>query len=331
RGDFSLPFLPVGQYRIEVEANGFKTFSRSGLRLEAGQEVQLPILLELGAMSEKVTVTADAPLLQTANPEQEDHISTIQIANLPHGNRDITSLLGLENGYNPGADGLIQFNGLASGGITLTVDGVDGSGSAEISSPAMFQNFNPIKVVSEEAIQEVAVSKGVISAEHAHTFSGNINVITKGGTNRLHGSLFEAVRNNAFYARNAAQKPTDPKPPVHINQFGGSLGGPIRKDRLFFFFTYEGYRQASTALSTGQVPTADFRAQLMAAVPAYQPLLDYYPLPTQPIAGNPQVGLFQGLAATTSSDNNLVGKVDYLVTSNDRLSLRYNRLHPNQL
>ena len=103
RGDFTLPFLPVGRLSIEAEIKGFKTFSQSGIDLEAGQEVQLPVRLEVGAMSDKVTVTAEAPLLQTASPEQEDRISTQQIASLPHGNRDITGLLALENGYRPAA------------------------------------------------------------------------------------------------------------------------------------------------------------------------------------------------------------------------------------
>ena len=330
-GGYSLPFLPVGQYRIEVVADGFKTYSRAGIRLEAGQEVQLPVELEVGSRSETVTVTADAPLLQTANTEQEDHVTTAQIANLPHGNRDITSLLSLQNGYNQGGDGLVQFNGLASGGLTLTVDGVDGSGSAEYSSPSMFQNFNPIKVMSEEAVEEVSVTKGIMSAEYAHVFSGNINVITKSGTNQFHGTLFEAFQNNVFNAKNAFLKAGDRNPPVHINQFGGSFGGPIKKDKLFFFLTYEGYRQASTGVTTGQVPTQAYRDRLLAAQPSYKPIVDFYPLPTSPIAGTTVTGLYQGPASTSSDDNNVVAKADYQISSADRLSVRYNHMRPEQL
>lgn len=331
RGDFTFTFLPVSEYRIEISANGFKTYSRGGMALEAGQQVRLPVALQVGGVSEKIAVTAEAPLLQNAAPQQEDRISDEQLANLPHGNRDFTALLGLQNGYNNGSDGLAQFNGLASGGLTLTVDGVDGSGSAEISSPSMFQNFNPIKVMSEEAIEEVSVTKGVMSAEYANTYSGNINLITKSGTNQFHGSLFESFQNNVLNAKNAMLTPGSPKPPVHINQFGGSVGGPVIHDRLFFFFTYEGYRQQSTGLTTGQVPTADFRAQLLAANPSYKPILDYYPLPTSAIPGNSTVGLYQGLASTSSADNNVVAKVDYQISSANRASFRYNHLRPDQL
>src|SRR5262249_51490500 len=144
-----------------------------------------------------------------------------------------------------------------------------------------------------------------------HTFSGNINVITKGGGNQFHGSLFEAAQNTAFNAKNAALRPTDPKPPVHVNQFGGSLGGPIQKYRLFFFCTYEGSRQSTTAIAAGRVPTASFKSELSPAQPRCKPILDFCPLPTQAIANNATVGLFQGLAAPSSSDNNIVAKGDY--------------------
>jgi hypothetical protein len=330
-GEFTFPFLPVGRYQVVVEAEGFKTFTQGGVRLEAGQDVHLPVRLEVGATTEKLVVTAEIPLIETATPQQQTQISTQQIANLPHGNRDLTALLSLESGYNPGNNGMVQFNGLASGGLTLTVDGVDGSGSAEVSSPSMFQNFNPIKVMSEEAVEAVGVTKGVMSAEYAHTFSGNINVITKSGTNQLHGSLFEAAQNRVFNAKSAFLTPGSPKPPVHINQFGGSLGGPIRRDQLFFFVSYEGYRQQSTSVTSGQVPTADYRAQLLAANPSYQAILDYYPLPTSPIAGSSVTGLYQGLASTSSEDNNVVAKTDYQISNGNRLSLRYNHLRPEQL
>ncbi|MBI3210547.1 MAG: TonB-dependent receptor [Candidatus Solibacter usitatus] len=329
RGDFTFAFLPVGKYRMDVQAAGFAPFAETSLTLDAGQVLRYPLALKVGGVNESVSVSAEAPVVENATPGLTDRVSRLQMDELPHGNRNFTSLLALENGFRPSRDGLMQLNGLAAGGLTLTVDGVDGSGSAEISSPSMFQNFNPIKVMSEDAMQEVVVSKGVMSAEYAHTFSGNINLITKSGTNQFHGTLFETGQNNVFNARNAVQRPTDPKPPVHINQFGGTLGGPLRRNKLFFFFAYEGYRQSSTAVSTGQVPTQQLRNQMLGAVPAYKAILDYYPLPTSPV--NATVGLWQGLASTTSADNNVVLKGDYNITDSDRLTLRYNRLRPNQL
>src|SRR5581483_8753698 len=181
-------------------------------------------------------------MVENAIPGLTDRVNRLQLEQLPHPSRNFTALLALQNGYRPARDGLIQFNGLASGGLTLTVDGVDGSGSAEVSSPSMFQNFNPIKVMSEDAIQEVVVSKGVMSTEYSHTYSGNINVITKSGTNQLHGSLFETVQNN---------------------EFDDTLWATIRQHKLLFFFAYEVYRQAKTTLTNGQGTTESFRQHIL--------------------------------------------------------------------
>ncbi len=330
RGDFTLHFLPVGRYRVDVEAQGFKVFTQTGLTLEAGQQVRYPVALEVGALTERVNVTAEAPLIENATSAQMARLSRLQLSELPQGRRDFTSLLALETGFRPGRQGLFQFNGLATGGSSVTVDGVDGAGDTETPSTTMFQDFNFIKVVSQEAIQEVSVSKGVVSADVARTFSANINVITKSGTNEFHGSLFELWQNDALNARHAMLAPGARKPPVRFHQFGGSLGGPIRNDRLFFFFTYEGYRLSSFRILSAQAPTADFKAQAIRAVPAYQPLLDLFPLPTDPIGTRTDVGLWRGAGSNSASDNHAVARVDYRIHDNSLLTARYIRGRPQQ-
>jgi outer membrane receptor protein involved in Fe transport len=329
-GEFTVTFLPVGRYRIAVEAQGFKTAVQSGLALEAGQQFRYPVALEVGTLTEKVVVSAEPPLVQNATAAQMDNISRLQLSELPQGRRDFTILLGLQTGFRPGRQGLFQFNGLATGGSSVTVDGVDGAGDTETPSTSMFQDFNFIKVVSQEAIQEVSVSKGVISADVARTFSANINVITKSGSNEFHGSLFELWQNDILNARHAMLAPTAPKPPVRFHQFGGSLGGPILKDRLFFFFTYEGYRLSSFRILNAQVPTASFKEQATRAVPAYQPLLDLFPLPTDPIGTRTDVGLWRGASSNTASDNHAVARVDYTINDSSRLAARYIRGRPQQ-
>ena len=151
----------------------------------------------------------------------------------------------------------------------------------------MYQNFNLVKTVSLEAISEVQVAKGIASAEIANTMSGNVNLITKSGTNDFHGSLFENYQGGAFQAR---PQFLTTKPPVVFNQFGGSVGGPIIKDKLFFFGVYEGYRQKRADDVQGSVPTQEFRAQMIAAVPAYKPFFDLNPLPNQPYRGGIEHG-----------------------------------------
>ncbi|HWB83221.1 MAG TPA: TonB-dependent receptor [Bryobacteraceae bacterium] len=330
-GQFTLTFLPIGSYTITVTMKGFKTFTQSGLALSAGQQLQLPIQMALGSQTESVTVTAEAPIVQNASVSLTDRFSSLQLSELPQTRRDFTQLLPLENGVRSIGSGLFTVNGLAAGGISVTVDGVDASGDPETPSTSMFQGFNYINVVSEEAIQEVTVSKGVMSAEVARSFSGNINVITKGGTNQVHGSLFELFQNDALNARNAMLAPTAVKPPVRYNQFGGSVGGPIKHDRLFYFLTYEGYRQSNFTLENGEVPTADFKAQAIAAVPAYKAQLDLFPLPTNPLPGNNQVGQYFGAVSNTAADNHVVARADWRITDNDLLTLRYIHGRPNNL
>jgi hypothetical protein len=240
RGEFTLSFLPPGNYTLEAAAAGFKTFRKSAIRLDSAQQIRFPISLEVGAATERITVTAEVAPLQDASPTLNDRLSRQQIAELPQSRRDFTQLLILQPGIRSSGSGLFSFNGLASGGSNVTVDGVDGAGDIETSSTGMFNAFNFINVLSQEAIAEVNTSKGVYSADTARTFGGNINLITRGGTNQFHGSLFENWQNDILNSRYALLAPTQSKPPVRFNQFGGSFGGPILKDRLFFFGVFEG-------------------------------------------------------------------------------------------
>lgn len=331
RGDFTVGFLPVGSYTLTVEAKGFKTYRRTDLEFTSGQELRLTVPMELGAMTEQVVVQAEAPLVQNASVTLRDTLSTTQVMELPQARRNITALLSLQNGIRDGGEGRFQFNGLASGGSTITVDGTDASGDAEQQTTSMYQNFNFINVISQEAVQEVQVSKGVMTAEVARTFGGNINVVTKSGTNQFHGTLFENFQNDLLNARYSFLSPTAAKPPIRFNQFGGSFGGPAIKDKLFFFGTYEGYRQTAFQALSGNVPTREFRAQAIAAVPAYQLFLDRFPSPTESYAPGATTGLFLGAGSTTASENHAVARVDYNIGSNDRLAVRYTRSRPQQV
>lgn len=331
RGEFTFSFIPPGVHTVEARAAGFKTYTQTGLRLAASEQARFVIKLEIGQASEQVTVTAEATLLQDASPTLNDRISRLQLSELPQSRRDFTQLLALQNGMRTPGQGLFSFNGLASGGSNVTVDGVDGAGDVETPSTSMFNAFNFINVLSQEAIAEVNVSKGVYSAEVGRTFGGNINLITRGGTNQFHGSLFENWQNDVLNARYFFLAPTAVKPPVRFNQFGGSLGGPIVKDRLFFFGVYEGYRQSSFLNLVGQVPTAEFKAQAIAAVPDFKKLLDLYPNPTDPYAAGAVTAIYRGADSNVASDNHAVARVDYRVSDRYQLAFRYKRGRPDQV
>lgn len=331
RGEFSATFIPVGRYTVKVEAQGFKTFVQRGLELGAGQQLRFSIVLQLGEVTQQIEVTAEAPLLQNAAVQLTDTVTRWQLDDLPLSRRDFTQLLTLQNGMARGSQELVQINGLASGGITVTVDGVDAAGDPETPSLSMFQGANQINVLSQEAIQEVNVSKGVISAEVGRTFSGNINLISKSGTNDFHGSLFENWQNDILNARYALLAPAAKKPTVRFNQFGGSVGGPVIKNKAFFFFAYEGYRQSNLAIQTNNVPTPEFKAQAIAAFPAYKQVLDLFPAPTATYAPGASNAFWQGTSSDIARDNHLVARGDYQLSSGDMLSGRFTHGRPKRI
>jgi hypothetical protein len=329
-GEFTFTFLPVGTYTISIEAQGFKSQRRTGLELVAGQSVRLTFALELGAVNESVTISAEAQLLDTANSEQEQSLNTTQVRELPLAKRDWTGLLNLGTGMVTGGatSGGVALNGLPTAGFTLTVDGTDASGDSEYPSLSLYQNWNLIKAVSMEAVSEVNVTKGIASAEIANSLSGNVNIITRSGSNEFHGSLFE---NNQTQHGSARNQFLTLKPPLTFNQFGGSIGGPIKRNKLFFFGVYEGYRLRSFQAISGNVPTTEFRNQAITAVPAYKSFFNIIPLPNQPYAAGAVTGFYQGAGTFQGNDNHAVVRGDYQITSTDLLSARYTRSRPDQL
>ena len=326
RGEFTLTFLPVGRYTLSIKAPGFKEQKQTGLELTAGQRLRSNYTLAVGEVTENVTVTAEASLLNTVAAEQREGLTERQAKELPLLRRDWTNLVNIGTGVSSNGQG-VTLNGLPPASFRLSVDGTDASGDPEYPQLSMYQNFNLVKTVSLEAISEVQVAKGIASAEIANTMSGNINLITKSGTNDFHGSVFENYQGGKFQAR---PQFLTTNPPVVFNQFGGSIGGPIFKDKLFFFGVYEGYRQKRSVDVNGNVPTPEFRAQMIAAVPAYKPFFDLNPLPNQPYVAGSNTGVFQGAGSNDASDNHAVARMDYRLTDRNLITGRYTRGRPFQ-
>jgi len=325
QGEFTVTFLPVGRYTVSVEARGFKIHKQTGLDLSAGVRLQLEIKLDVGNLTETVSVTADAPLLITTTAEQRNQLEAEEIRELPTARRDWTNLLRIGTGISTAGNGGLTLNGLPPASFRLTVDGTDAEGDPELPSLSMYQNFNFIKGVSLEAISEVNVAKGIASAEISNTMSGNVNLITRSGTNEFHGSLFLNNQTENYSARNQFLAA---KAPIVFNQFGGSFGGRIIPNKLFFFGVYEGYREKAFRPINGNVPSAEFRNRMVAAVPGYKPYFDLFPLPNTPVAPGAVTGFFQGAGANTSVDDHAISRVDYHITSTNLLSVRYTRGRP---
>ena len=329
QGEFTFNFLQEGRYTLSITAGGFKEQAQPGIELAGGQRVRLSYELQVGAVTEKVTVTAEAPVINAVNAEQSISHDTTEVRELPLARRDWTNLVNVGNGLDVRASGGgtgVAINGLPPGGLSLTVDGTQGSGSPEDTSLTPFGNFNLIKIVSLEAISEVNVNKGIIPAEYANTLSGNVGLITKSGTNEYHGTLFENYNGRVLNARNQF---LTTKPNEVFNQFGGSIGGPAIKNKLFFFGAYEGYRQRRVNIFNQNVPTAEFRARAIAAVPAYKPFFDTLPLPTESYPAGAQTGVFIGGTPFPANNDHFVVRGDYNINDTNRLSSRYTRGRPD--
>jgi outer membrane receptor protein involved in Fe transport len=326
RGDFTFTFVPVGVYTVRIEAPGFKTHTTTGITLTAGQQARQTFTVELGSVAETVNVEGVAPLVNTVSAEQLHTFESTQIRQLPLQNRNVTGILLLNAGVVPstGSAQGVNMNGIGTNGTQWSLDGTSATGHTGASSPGAYQAPNLVDIMSTEGVQEVAAIKGVIPAEYENAIGGQVNVISKSGSNQWHGSLFENHRNKVL---NARFQRLDQKPPLVFNQFGGSIGGPIKNDKIFVFGDYEGYREVGGSFVQNSVPTQALRTQLLNAVPAYKLALDAFPLPNQP-GGNAMVGLYASAKSAIRRDNHFDARGDILLTSTSRLAVTYNRGRP---
>lgn len=323
-GEFTLSSLQAGAYSVQIDAEGFKSVRQAAVELASGARTRLAFTLELGTVATAIEVSGAAPLINSINAEQRTNLDTAQVRELPTQRRSWLGLLNLDTGVTT-TGGRVAMNGLPPSSFRITVDGTDASSDSEQPSVTMSGNFNFIQGVSLEAVEEVNVAKGIASAEIANTMSGNVNVNTKRGTNEVHGSLFFL---NDVENTNARNQFLAARPPVVYNQFGGSLGGPVIRNKFFLFGVYEGYQLRGFQQLNGNVPTPEFRALATAAVPAYGQLFDLFPVPTNPYAPGAVTGFFQGAGSEIARDNHAVVRGDYHLGSNTILSARYTRSRP---
>src|SRR6266849_1867240 len=320
-GEFVFDFLPSGTYTLRIEAQGFKLQETKGITLTAGQQARQTYMLDVGSISETVSVAGTAPLLNTVSAEQQQSIDGAEVGQLPLQRRNVSNILPVGTGVSD-AGGAVRMNGFGRNGTVYSVDGTSASGNAEQRSASTYGASNYIDIMSIEGIAEVQTIKGVVPAEYGDALGGHVNIITKSGTNQWHGSLFENFQSQRLNARNQL---LSSKAPLTFNEFGGSFGGSIRKDRIFIFGDYEGYREAAFAVVQGTVPAQQTRDALLAAVPLYNLTLDIVPLPTQPTAANAATGTFLAARTGRHTDNHVDVKGDVMITGASRLSLTYSR------
>jgi hypothetical protein len=341
-GEYVFPNLPVGTYQINVTKPGFATYVQNGVVLQVDQAVNLPIHMKLGAVSEQVTVTANASMVTTDSPTLAQVINQKDVAELPLDSRYTQQLVFLVPGAlnvtanycASGCEGATfpseqyaKVNGAGANGVTYHLDGADFND--------VYLNMN-MPFPNPDAVQEFDVQTNNMSAAYGNALGGVVNVTLKSGTNSVHGDFFEFIRNNVLDAANYFS--TTGVSPYKQNQFGGDVGGPILKDRLFYFGSYQGTRfHLTNPLGFAFVPDAAERigdfSELLPGTQLVNPATGVpyakNQVPVNPVAGfilkgiplpNPtSLQLSQGEAnalnysslPTVEDTDEYLGKIDY--------------------
>ena len=243
QGNFILIELPVGHYRLQAEAKGFQKFLREGMTLEVNQSAFVSIHLALGVITEKIEVLADAPLIESTSTNLGQTVGEREVLGLPLNGRHFTQLGTLQPGVVPITPGLAQAGGSLRDGQSYAVNGQRPESNNFLIDGA--DNFNNVDggFVMEppvDAIAEFRILTHTANAEFGHSTGSTTNIVTRSGTNAYHGSAWEFFRNDALDAKSFFAQTVEP---LKRNQYGGTFGGPLRKDKTFFFLYYEGLRE----------------------------------------------------------------------------------------
>lgn len=334
-GRYVAPNLDLGSYEIRSEMTGFQTAVRSGLTLTLGAVLQVDLTLRVGAVSEQVEVTGEAPLVETTQSSVAALVSGNQISDLPLNTRSYTELATLQ-------EGVVQFRnsgGTSTGyGSQLSFAGSRPDANAYLLDGADINNvYNKVPasasggVIGVEAIREFQVLTNTYSAQYGKSMGGQLNAVTKSGTNTMHGSAYEYLRNDKLDARKFFDSG---KKPFKRNQFGASLGGPIMHDKLFFFGNYEGFRERLGGTLRTLVPDENARLGILPSGPVagglnavtqrYLNNLDLFPLPT-PDGRRFADGTAESVSTVTQPvyEDYFLGRADYYLSEKDSIFGRY--------
>src|SRR4030095_1671098 len=338
-GMFRVLALPSGNYDVKAEAPGFATSAVKAVEVGVDQVRTLDLVLRVGAKAEVIEVQSDAALTQTESSRVGEIIDNRKVEDLPLNGRDFAQLARLNPGVavsgggggQQGGEGNVS--GFSSNGQRATsnnflVDGVDNNN---------YFAGEAAQLPSIDSIQEFEVQTNTFAAEYGRNSGSVVNLVTKSGTNRLHGSAYEFFRNDVLDARNYFNKAQFPKSGLHLNQFGGTLGGPIVKNRTFFFLNYEGFRRHAGITRITNVPTDAQRAGTFTFEDSntHEPVTVTIPVDPlsaeifdtlfpEPNLSDPQGNFISSPQQSDATDQFLV-KVDQRLRSSDSLSARYSR------
>jgi hypothetical protein len=354
-GSYAIAELPIGNYTVTVTQSGFQTSITSAVAVNVATERRVDVVLKPGQVSEKIEVSGvGLPEVETTSDELGGVLTTATVADLPINGRDYTKLIFLNPGVagspdqitdSPGSFGEFSMNGARGRSNNYLLDGTDMNDGYR-NDPAINQGgvfAVPSAILPIDAVAEMRVLSN-FQPEYGRNAGATVNIVTKSGTDNFHGDVFEYFRNDALDARNYFNPSSQPRAPFHNNQFGGSLGGPIVKDKTFFFLDYEGQRESVGTVTLDCVPEPNRIAFDDAAIvaaggtpnPVTAKILPFWPQPnlgTRPTPSDPNWARFDtgcpngpNASLITPSYNNLssfIAKIDQNFNQNNILTGRY--------
>jgi len=352
-GNYTIPLLPIGRYSVETDLVGFKKQVRRGIVLNVDARVRIDFTLEVGNVTDSVDVVSEAPLVQTEDSSVGFVIDNKKVAELPLNGRKFEQLVQLVPGAVQAAEGSLNANrglfnvvGQPEVSTNFLLDGVD-----NVDPVVRIYDYRP----SIDLIEEFKVETSTYSAEFGRNSGAVVNVTTKSGTNNLHGSAWEYYRGSALNAKNFFDNPNQKIPHLVKNQFGASVGGPIKKDRTFFFALYEGLQSREANTRVGSVPPMAWRAGDFSSLsqPIIDPqtgmsfsgnkipvsrfnanslaILNYirkdgkpsFPIPNRGLPATASVNNYVGNPITHDDISDFSGKIDHQLRNDVRISGRY--------
>jgi hypothetical protein len=342
-GSYSAPELPIGTYSVTITLTGFDTFVATAVAVDVATERRVDAALKTGEVSTRVEVSAEElPMIETTSNVLGGVITAQTVENMPVNGRDYTKLIYLNPGVagspdeisdSPGSFGEFSMNGARGRSNNYLLDGTDMNdgyrNDPAINEAGVFGT--PSTILPIDAVAEVNVLSN-FGAEYGRAAGAIVDIVTKNGANKIHGSAAEYFRNNALDARNYFNPVGQPRAPFHNNQYGASLGGPIIKDKTFYYIDYEGQQEPVGVVTIASVPTgtaADGSLQPSdASNPVIAALLARQPWPAPNLA-NPNPGQVNndGTASVVSPSYNeltsFIAKIDHRINTNDTLTGRY--------
>jgi Carboxypeptidase regulatory-like domain/TonB-dependent Receptor Plug Domain len=338
-GSYSVPELPIGIYNVTVTQSGFQTFVATGVSVDIATERRVDAAMKTGEVSTKVEVSADQlPLVETSTNTLGGVLTAKTVEDMPVNGRDYTKLIFMNPGVSgsadqitdsPGSFGEFSMNGARGRSNNYMIDGTDMNdgyrNDPAINEAGVFGT--PATILPIDAVAEVNVLSN-FEPEYGRNAGAIVNIVTKSGTNKIHGSAGEYFRNSALDARNYFNQSGQPKAPFHNNQYGASIGGPIVKDKTFFFFDYEGQREPVGVVTVANVPDpaviADDLNNVLPSLgitpnPVTLALLARNPWPAPNLGGSSASVISPSFNNLTS----LIAKIDHNFNANNSLTGRY--------